>query len=83
MTRYASGVMCDICGKNVGPQQNCVVFNMHLDIMFGEPCHAHTGKCEESFRAAQKSGNWRELPPGPLRTFFEQLEASYETSRGG
>lgn len=83
MTRYAFGVMCDICGMPIGQQQNCIVFNIHLDIMFGEPCHAHTGKCEEGFRAAQASEDWKKLPPGPLRLFFEQASTSYGTSRGG
>lgn len=82
MTRLLHEVMCDICGGTITPQQRYIVFNMHLGLMFGEPCHAHAGKCEEAFRAAQKSGDWQALLPGPLRTFFEQANASYGTGAG-
>ncbi|MDD5615009.1 MAG: hypothetical protein PHH85_02270 [Candidatus Methanoperedens sp.] len=82
MTRLPHEVMCDICGGTITPQQRYIVFNTHLGLVFGEPCHSHTGKCEDAFRAAQKSGDWKELLPGPLRTLYEQANTSYGTSSG-
>lgn len=82
MTRLPKDLMCDICGNRISEKQPFIVFNIHLGLMFGEPCHAHEGKCEEAFRAAQKSGDWQKLLLGPLRTFFEQANASYGTSKG-
>lgn len=72
MTVLPFNIMCDICGEKITEKQTFIEFRTHLGILFGEDCHCHKGYCGDSLRASQKSKDWRDLPSGPLRTFFEQ-----------
>lgn len=64
------GPRCDVCGDYILFDTSINPFHVKgVD----RDCHCHD-KCKDSVRTAK--GNWKALPPGPLRRGFEQAEAA-------
>jgi len=62
----SSGVICDVCGRYI-LLDDVQPFNVTgIDRL----AHCHATGCKQALVAA--SDDWELLPPGPLRTAFEE-----------
>lgn len=66
----SSGPRCDICGKYIMPIFEEMV-NVFTISGISRELHADNS-CAEALGVAAEAGDWRLLPPGPLRSAFEK-----------
>lgn len=85
MTVTSSGIKCDVCGTFIlGLTEDDVAYPFSLACIV-QQMHA-CNKCIEIIKTLDKKqggdGDWKKLPEGPLRKFFEENAQIVEEESG-
>lgn len=68
----SSGPLCDVCGSYIlplDPEERVNTFTVKQ--IPGMELHCHN-RCKEV--VLKGAGDWKKLPPGPLRTVYENAD---------
>jgi len=75
MTIRSSGLWCDVCGNPIlfDPYQQFKIHNLEVGGKKDVMLHA-CSECAPALHASSGTGNWVDLPEGPLKEAYAKAE---------